>query len=83
MSDFLQEIGVKSAFEKNERLITDEVAANDQLLTINTDDMLYYRQEGVKMVNELFGTNIKVRHNSAYFIKGNETAKEGKTNDPE
>lgn len=83
MSDFLQEIGVKSAFEKNERLITDEVAANDQLLTINTDDMLYYRQEGVKMVNELFGTNIKVRHNSAYFIKGNETTEEGKTNDTE
>ena len=83
MSDFLQEIGVKSAFEKSERLITDEVSANDQLLTINTDDMLTFRKQGVEMVNSLFGTNITVRHNSAYFIKGNESAKGENANDTE
>lgn len=83
MSDFLQEIGVKSAFEKNERLITDEVSANDQLLTINTDDMLYFRRKGIEQVNELFNTKITVEHNSAYYIKGNETAKGSVKNDTE
>lgn len=69
-SDFLQEIGVKSAFEKRERLLTDEVRADDQLLTINTADMLKYRKIGIEMVNDMFGTDITVSHNAAYYYKG-------------
>lgn len=69
LADFLQEIGVKTAFEKNERLITSEVSANDQLLTINVDDMFKCRKKGLKVVNAIFGTDIKVKHNSAYYVK--------------
>ena len=69
-SDFLQEIGVKAAFEKRERLLTDEVRADDQLLTINTADMLKYRKIGVELVNDMFGTDITVSHNAAYYYKG-------------
>lgn len=69
-SDFLQEIGVKSAFEKRERLLTDEVRADDQLLTINTADMLKYRKSGAELVNDMFDTAISVKHNEAYYYKG-------------
>ena len=81
LADFLQEIGVKTAFEKNERLITSEVAANDQLLTINTDDMEYCRMRDFEKVNKMFGLNIRPQHNSAYFINGNEHEKEVKQNE--
>ena len=74
LADFLQEIGVKTAFEKAERLITSEVSANDQLLTINKEDMLYCRQKGIERVNDMFGTNITVIENPAYKIKNVEVA---------
>jgi hypothetical protein len=73
IGDFLTEIGVKSDFEKKERLITSEVSANDQLLTINVADMLKWRQKGVDQINKMFGTNIKVKRASAYeLIKEND-----------
>ena len=76
-SDFLQEIGVKSAFEKRERLITDEVRADDQLLTINTADMFKSRKIGLELSNNIFYEDMRVKHNSAYYYKG------GATNDVE
>ena len=69
-SDFLQEIGVKSAFEKRERLITDEVRADDQLLTINTADMFKSRKIGLELSNNIFYEDMRVKHNSAYYYKG-------------
>ena len=68
LGDFLQEVGVKTAFEKQERLITSEVSAGDQLLTVNTDDLTYFRKKGFADVNRMFNTNIIPRHNSAYFV---------------
>ena len=76
-SDFLQEIGVKSAFEKRERLITDEVHADEQLLTINTADMFKSRKIGVEWSNNIFYEDMRVKHNSAYYYKG------GSNNDSE
>lgn len=81
LADYLQEIGVKTAFEKNERLITSEVAAPDQLLTVNTADLEYCRKRDFEAVNKMFNENIIPRHNSAYFIKGSENDKEVEQNE--
>ena len=58
---FLSELGIKNAARKAERMLTDEVAADDDLLLANVQDMLEARQKGVDQVNRLFGTNISVR----------------------
>ena len=68
MASFLSEIGVKNFTEKKERLITDEVTADDQLLTINVEDMLEYRKRGIDKVNKMFNTDIKVERNSSYDV---------------
>lgn len=60
MAAFLNEIGVKSITEKRERMVTEEVSADNQLLTINVIDMLNQRKTGVQKVNEMFKTNIEV-----------------------
>lgn len=69
LAAFLAEIGVKTASDKRERVITDEVYADDQLLTINVDDMLHWRQIGVAAVNDMFGTQITVKRAAAYELK--------------
>ena len=64
---FYREIGVKSAISKKERLITDEVASDDQLLYINLADMLRWRKKGIAEVNKLFATSITVEISSEYL----------------
>lgn len=59
--DFMSQIGIKTAERKAERMLTDEVAADDAMLDANLADMLKARQRGVERVNKLFGTNISVR----------------------
>lgn len=78
LSSFLAEIGVKSVNAKRERMITDEVNADDQLLTVNVEDMLQQRIEGIEDVNKMFGTNITVKRASAYEPIKIETEKEVK-----
>lgn len=63
MSEFWSAIGVKSSVTKRERVISDEIATENQMLLINVNDMLRERQDGVKKVNAMFGTNISVRLN--------------------
>lgn len=80
LNAFLEEIGVKSINEKRERMITDEVTADNQLLMVNTDDLLYKRKQGIKAVNEMFGTDIEVELNDLYNVSKNITTLGG-TND--
>ena len=68
MASFLSEIGVKNFTEKKERLITDEVTADDQLLTINVEDMLNYRKNGIDKINKMFNTSITVERNPSYDV---------------
>ena len=77
MSSFLSEIGVKNFTEKKERLITDEVTADDQLLTINIDDMTECRKKGIDEVNKIFGTHITVERNESYDVNTYETTDGG------
>lgn len=72
LSNFLSEIGVKTAKDKRERVITDEMSADDQLLTVNTGDMLRWRQKGVEEINKVFGTNITVKKSDEYQLKGDD-----------
>lgn len=73
LSNFLSEIGVKTAKDKRERVITDEMSADNQLLTVNTEDFLRWRKKGVEEINKVFGTNITVKKSDEYTIKGGES----------
>ena len=68
LSSFLSEIGVKNTYEKKERLISDELSTNEQLLTVNTDDLLTWRKKGIELVNKMFGTSITVKRNPVYSV---------------
>lgn len=46
--------------DKKERLISNEVDANNQLIQANSDVMLKARQKACEQINEMFGTNISV-----------------------
>lgn len=81
LNAFLEEIGVKSINEKRERMITDEVTADNQLLMVNLDDLLYMRKEGIEEVNEMFGTDIEVELNDIYNISKNIMSIGGANND--
>ena len=60
LKSYLEEVGIKTAVEKRERLITDEVSTENQLLLVNLDDMVSCQQEGWDVANRLFGMNAKV-----------------------
>ena len=60
LRSFFREIGVKMANNKRERVITDEVESENQLLLLNLSDMLKSRKQGALEINELFGTSISV-----------------------
>lgn len=81
LNAFLEEIGVKSINEKRERMITDEVCADNQLLMVNLDDLLYMRKHGIEEVNEMFGTDIEVELNEIYDISKNIMSIGGGVND--
>lgn len=54
-------LGVNNAnLDKRERLISSEVNANNDQLNVNEDVMLKTREHACKLINEMFGTNIKV-----------------------
>lgn len=73
LTGFLSEIGVKNMKEKKERLITDEVTADQQVLTINVDDMLSSRQQGVAGLNKMFNLQVSVYRNPSYNISSYES----------
>lgn len=47
--------------EKRERLLVDEISANNEVLNIIRDTTFAYRKEGIKQVNKLFGTKITIK----------------------
>lgn len=61
MNCFLNEIGIKTIEEKRERMITQEVECDEELLENNIMDMYTTRLNNVAWINEVFGTDIKVR----------------------
>lgn len=54
-------LGVNNAnMDKRERLVTNEVEANNQQVQASEDVMLKARERACKLINKMFGTNIKV-----------------------
>lgn len=61
-NELLTMIGINNAnTDKKERLITDEVNANNQFIDMNVSFMLEVRKMACKQINEMFGLNIDVR----------------------
>lgn len=70
-ASLFNELGLNSNYNmKRESINSNESQLNDDMLHPLIDDMLRERQEGIKRVNEFFGTDIKVSFNSAW--KANE-----------
>ena len=60
LNSYLELIGVRRANEKRERLVTDEVSANNSLLKLNLRDMFDCRKRGMDEVYRLFGVRGEV-----------------------
>lgn len=63
LSDFMNDIGIKSGLDKRSNTVSDEANADTPALLINLDDMLNERQEGYDRVNKHWGTNWTVELN--------------------
>lgn len=57
---FYREYGIRYIEQKSERLIVDELGAQDEVLFTNVLDMYNQRKAGIERVNKLFKTNIEV-----------------------
>ena len=54
-------LGINNAnTDKRERLVDDEVQANNQQVELSSDVMLQARQDAADEINKIFGTNVKV-----------------------
>ena len=54
-------LGINNAnTDKRERLITDEVNANKEVISINAQSMLLTRQESCELINKKYGLNVTV-----------------------
>lgn len=64
---FLQEIGIQSAFNmKREAINEAESTLSTDILFPFIDDLLYEREEAIKLINEKYGLNIKVKISSVW-----------------
>ena len=79
IKSFYADIGVRSAFEKNNNTVVDEITSDQSFLLLNIADMLEQRKKGCEEVNRLFGTNWSV--DLAPEIKLIMDGKEGVTNE--
>lgn len=81
--EILTFFGLNNNFEKKERLLTDEVNSNNDVIA--TNEMLMYktRLEACKKINEKFGTNIVVKRNEDLINKYKLNKKEDNKGDEE
>ena len=60
-NELLSFLGINSnAVEKKERVLVDEVNANNEFILVNLEHMFEERKKAVELINAKFGTNIKV-----------------------
>lgn len=76
-ANWFNEMGLNAAFNMKRQYVSDEeIAANSDILLPLVDDMLECRKIGVESVNKMFGTNITVQKNSAWYNKDMDRANE-------
>lgn len=62
LNEFFSDIGVNNAnMDKKERMVANEVEANNEQVKASEDVLLRCRQEACKKINEIFGLNIRVK----------------------
>ncbi len=61
---FWNDFGIRYGESKRERMLTDEITAEQDSLDISISDMLVCRQTGVQKINLLYGTAISVDVNN-------------------
>ena len=69
LQSFYNDIGVKMASDKKERMIQTEVDSNNQMLLISITDMLANMQEGFNDFNALYGENVIVKLSKEFDIE--------------
>lgn len=70
-NEFLSFLGVNNVeTEKSERLISDEVTANNQMIDLSAQTMLLTRQQAAETFNKRYGFNISVSTRSFDEING-------------
>lgn len=88
-SSWYMELGIQSNYNmKRESLNSSETTMDESVLLPLIDDMLQSRKDGLKKVNEMFGTNITVKLSSSWEkireeIKNELAKQESKINDSE
>ena len=60
LKSFYNDLGVKYTTEKKERLITDEVNSDNDMLLINVNAMLENRKKACEDMKKIFGINVTV-----------------------
>lgn len=61
LNECLTFLGINNAnTDKRERLVTNEVDSNNEMIQINSDVMLETRKQACKEINKMFGLNISV-----------------------
>lgn len=68
LEQFFRDISVKFAVQKKAQVTEDEISSSDQMLLIQTDRMLKTREDGIKKVNAMFGSDISVKLNKNFDI---------------
>lgn len=58
LEQLYRDIGIRMYNPKKAQVNEEELESNDQLLVINTSDMIDTQNEGFERVNKMFGTNI-------------------------
>lgn len=76
-ASFYNEIGLNSSYNMKREYISDtENILNDDILLPLVDNMLEERKQGMKKVNEMFGTDIDVEFNSSWKTNNSENEKQ-------
>ena len=66
-NEALEFLGINYLSEKKERLISNEVNSNNELINLNLQSYLVPRQKAAEQFNRLFGTNVEVKVRSDLY----------------
>lgn len=66
-NEALEFLGINYLSEKKERLISNEVNSNNELINLNLQSYLVPRQKAAEQFNKLFGTNVEVKVRSDLY----------------
>ena len=69
LEQLYRDIGIRMYNPKKAQVNEEELESNDQLLVINTSDMIETQNEGFERVNRMFGTNISCELSEEFKIK--------------